>query len=253
MNSYIIPNLVKTCEILKILADRPEGISAAEMESLLRIPKTTAFRILKTLCYQNMVEKKGSLFFSGSNLIRIGLSSLRSLEVRSLSIPILSELADETGFTAHLAVSTSNQSLILEVHDSPNPVRVASRPGSIVPLYCSSTGKVFLAYQYEDKLEDYFSTGPFEKFTNNTIVALPEMKKEIEQIKKNGYAVDDREFYKDVYCLAAPVRDSQAQIVAAIGVTGPSTHFTCEDQAGIGQLVKKAAAKLSSVLGHTHI
>ena len=249
MNNYLIPNLVKACEILSVLVERPKGISAAEVEELFQIPRTTAFRILKTLCSQKMAEKRGSLFFSGTTLTKIGLESLQSSQVRPLSIPFLSKLAVETGSTSHLAIPSGWQSLILEVHDSPHPVRVASRSGSTVPLYCSSTGKIFLAYRYEQELEDYFSTASLEKHTENTIVTFSEMQKEVKQIKHYGCAVDNREFHEDVWCLAAPVKDSGGQVVAAIGVTGPSSQSDRQKKADICTYVKEAAEELSAVLG----
>ena len=140
--------------------------------------------------------------------------------------------------------------MILEVHDSPNPVRVASRSGTTVPLHCSSTGKIFLSYRYEQELEDYFSARSLEKRTGNTIVTLSEMQKEIEQIKSDGFAVDNHEFHADVWCLAAPVRDSGGQVVAAIGVTGPAAQSDSQKKADICTYVKKAAAELSVELGY---
>jgi DNA-binding IclR family transcriptional regulator len=250
MNNYVIPNLVKACEIMKVLADRPKGILAAEAEKLTQIPRTTAFRILKTLCSEGMADKRGTLFFAGPGLIQIGLNSLRSLEIRSLAIPFLSELATKTHFTAHLAIPSGWQTLILDVHDSPNPVRVASRSGTTAPLHCSATGKIFLAYLHEQKLEDYFSVTSPQKNTANTIVTLPEMQKEIERIKSDGYAVDDHEFHADVWCLAAPVRDSEGQVVAAIGVTGPAAQSNSQKKADICTYVKKAAVELSIELGY---
>lgn len=250
MNNYAIPNLVKACEIMSVLAERPEGISAVELEKLVQIPKTTAFRILKTLCSQGMAEKRGVLYFSGSDMIKIGLKSLQASQIRPLSIPFLSQLAMETRFTSHLAILSGYQSLILEVHDSPSPVCVASRPGTIVPLYCSSTGKVFLAYRLEADLEDYFSSQPLKKYTDNTIITLSEMREELRQIRKDGYAVDNREFHCDVCCLASPVRDSRGQVAAAIGVTGPAVHFTSQSQMKISDSVKRAAGELSAELGY---
>lgn len=250
MNNYLIPNLVKACEILSVLAERPEGISAVEVEELVQVPRTTAFRILKTFCSQEMAEKRGSLFFSGPALLKIGLKSLQSSQVRPLSVPFLSDLAVKTDLTAHLAIPSGYQSLILEVHDSPNPVRVASRSGSIVPMHCSSTGKVFFAFRYEEQIKDYFAQISHEKFTDNTIVTVQEMKEEIEQIKKDGYAVDNHEYHEDVYCIAAPVRDSKGQVIAAIGVTGPEMHFSKHNKSEVAQLVKQSADKLSTVLGY---
>lgn len=250
MNNYAIPNLVKACQVMSVLAERPDGVSSVELEKLAQVPRTTAFRILKTLCSQEMAEKREALFFPGPGLMKIGLKSLQSSQIRQISIPFLSQLALKTGFTSHLAIPSGNQALILEVRDSPNPVRVASRPGTIVPFYCSSTGKVFLAYRYDQSLEAYFSDVNYEKFTANTIVTLTEMKKEIEQIKKDGYAVDDQEFHEDVRCLAAPVRDSRGEVSAAIGVTGPAIHFDRQKQSEVCQFVKKAGSELSTELGY---
>lgn len=250
MDNYSIPNLVKACEILKILASKAEGVSANELEELVRVPRTTGFRILKTLCAEGMAEKRGKLYFAGNDLVQIGLNSLRSLEIRTLAIPFLSDLASQTGYTAHLAVPSGRRSLILEVHDSPHPVRVASRSGTSVPLYCSSTGKVFLAYLFEGELEDYFSTVDLQQHTNNTIVTLETMQREIEKIKDVGYAVDDHEFHKDIWCLAAPVRDNTGKVVAAIGVTGPTAQSDDQKRVQICTHVKQAAAELSAVIGY---
>ena len=250
MNKYMIPNLVKACGIMKILADRPEGILATEVESLAQIPRTTVFRILKTLCSEGMAEKRGTSFYAGPGLAQIGLNSLRSLEIRPLSIPFLSELATNTDFTAHLAIPNGRESLILEVHDSPHPVRVASRSGTSVPLYCSSTGKVFLAYLYEQELDDYFSNTQLEKLTDNAIVTASRMQDEVDRIKIAGYAVDNHEFHKDIWCLAAPVRGSDGQVVAAIGVTGPAAQSDSQKKADVCMYVKKAAKELSTELGY---
>ena len=250
MNKYLIPNLVKACDMMSILAEQPEGISAAEMEQHVQIPRTTAFRILKTLCAQGMAQKRGTLFIAGPQLMQIGLKSLQSQEIRSLAIPFLSDLAQKIGLTAHLAIPNQWNSLILEVHDSPNPVRVASRPGTIVPLHCSSTGKVFLAFCYEDQIAEYFSQATLTKFTDTTIVTPDVMEREIKQIKTNGYAVDNHEFHENVFCIAAPVRDNRGQVTAAIGVTGPSMQFSRANESDIIQIIIQSANKLSEVMGY---
>jgi DNA-binding IclR family transcriptional regulator len=250
MNNYIIPNLLNACKILSILANEPEGISTNRLENLVEVPRTTAFRILKTLCSAGMAEKRGRLYFPGPRLVQVGLNSLRYMEIRTLSIPFLGELAMKTGLTAHLAIPSGMESMILEVHDSPHPVRVASRPGTTVPLYCSSTGKVFLAYLHEHDLEDYFKETSLQKFTDNTIISLDQMRQEVEQVKSNGFSVDNCEFHEDVWCLAAPVRDGTDQITAAIGVTGPSSQSHRQGISELSKQVKQTAQQLSASLGY---
>ena len=249
MNNYVIPNLVKACEIMKVLACSPEGVSAVQIESSVNVPRTTAFRILKTLCSEEIAIKRGSLFYAGSGLVQIGLNSLKSVKIRSAAVPFLRELAIRTNLTSHLAVPSGFQSLILEVHDSPSPLRVASRSGTTVALNCSSTGKIFLAYLYQNMLEEYFEKTVLEKLTQNTIVTLDEMNVEIERIKRDGYAADRKEFHEDVCCLAAPVRNEKGDVIAAIGVTGAALSFMDAREKQIAEAVMLTANELSNVMG----
>ncbi|ARN55707.1 IclR family transcriptional regulator [Sedimentisphaera salicampi] len=251
MNKYQIPNITKTCKILMLLAENPKGLSASEIEERSETARTTVYRILQTLCAQEMVQKKKGLFFAGTQLVRIGLESLHSMEIRSLCVPYLRDLANKTGCTSHLAIPTGWQSLILEVHDSPNPVRVASRPGTTVPLYCSSTGKIFLAHIYKNKLKEYYSNHLPEKFTANTITTLEEMQEEVNKILEKGYSVDAQEYHNNVCCLAAPVRNGSREICASIGITGPSDNLSENRLEGFSEEVITAAENLSKSMGYS--
>lgn len=250
MNNYTIPNLVKACNILKVIACRPEGIPAVAIEDIVDVPRTTAFRILKTLCAEDFVVKRGTLFFAGPALVQVGLNSLKSTKISTEAIPLLRDLAISTNLTSHLAVPCGFQSLILEVHDSPSPLRVASRSGTAVQMHCSSTGKIFLAHIYHDRLDEYFEKTVAEKHTENTIVTVEQMKQELEWIRANGYAVDRREFHEDVCCLAAPVRNDKGDVIAAIGVTGAAMSFTDEVEKQIVAEVTKIADRLSAIMGY---
>ncbi len=250
MNNYAVPNLVKACELLKILADRPNGISAAEVEDLVQIPRTTAFRILKTLCSQGMVEKRKTNFFAGPGLFEIGLHALSKSDLRQLAVPLLQELTRKTGQTSHLAIPSGWHSLILEVCDSPDPVQVASRPGTLADLHCSATGKIFLSYLYKDHLNEYSESFQPKKRTDNTMTSYAELCSMIEQVRQTGFALDEEEYHPGVRCLAAGVRDMRNEIVAAMGVTGPVASFTKDKIEFVKECVLKASNTLSKSLGY---
>ncbi|AQQ08648.1 YiaKLMNOPQRS operon repressor [Sedimentisphaera cyanobacteriorum] len=251
MNKYQIPNIIKACRILELLAENADGLSASDIEQMSEAARTTVYRILQTLCAQGMAEKRNGLFFAGTQLVKIGLDSLHSMEIRSLCVPFLRDLANKTGCTSHLAVPAGWQSLILEVHDSPNPVRVASRPGTTVPLYCSSTGKIFLAYIHKDSLKNYYCSHHPEKFTENTITTLEEMEKEVNKILENGCSVDAQEYHENVCCIAAPVKNGSREVCASIGITGPSSSLPEQRIEGISGEVTQCAEKLSEAMGYS--
>lgn len=249
MNTYITPNLAKACRILHLLSQGNRGLPAKLFRERLSISKTTTFRILKTLCAEGFAEKKGHLFYPGHELIQVGLNTLNRIDIREQSVPVLKELTAATRQTSHLAIPSNDKSLILEVCDSPLPVRVASRSGTLVDLYCSSTGKVFLSYLYEDHLEEIYS-GNVEAHTKNTICDINEMRREIEQIKAQGCAVDNEEYHEGVRCLAAPVFGIDNVVIGAIGITGPSSSFTPEKTEEFKKKVIESADRLSRIMGH---
>ena len=249
MNKYIIPNLKKACNVLKLLTQEPQGLSLNEISERLDIPKTTALRILTTFCGENMASKRDAKYFVGMALVQTGLSGLASMDVRTVAVPVLQDLAQATGETAHLAVLSGDRAMLVEVCDSPHPFRVASRPGTLVPLHCSSAGKVLIAYAIEEDLADFFRGANLETRTPNTITRIDELEEEAERIRSRGYAVDEEEYYPDVRCIAAPVWDDHGDVVAAVGITGTATRFTPEKVEPFSVLVVEAAGRVSEGLG----
>jgi DNA-binding IclR family transcriptional regulator len=249
MDQYTIPNLVKAVEILRLLSSHPQGLSAVSLEKQVKIPRTTAFRILKTLLATNMALKQGHTYLAGPALVEIGLNTLNQLEIRQQAVPILRALTAETGYTSHLAVPSGRHSLIVEVCDSSHPIRVASRPGTSVSMHCSSTGKIFLAYNHANQLAQVLDTSSLEARTANTLVKLDDLQRMTQEVRQAGYAVDEREYHDDIRCLAAPVFDLNSRVVAAMGITAPIAHFQKPMIPTVSRMVMQAAQKLSEKLG----
>lgn len=249
MGNYIIPNLMKTSRLLSLLARSGSGLTAAEIESSIQLPKATAFRILKTLGQSGFVRKENGKYHTGPALVEIGILSLAQAEIRKMAVPVLQELTESTGFTSHLAIPSGCQSLILEVRDSPNPVQVASRPGSLVDLHCTSTGKIFMAFNFHDRMEMLLSAGPLKKYTRYTIVDPAALKAAARKVREQDYAIDDREYHDDIRCVAAPVRDINNRVIAAIGITAPVIQFPLSKTEMIVTRVLQASGRLSSRMG----
>ena len=249
MNQYIIPNLAKGVGVLRLLSEHPSGLSALQIERHTKLPRTTVFRILKTLQAEGLVCKRANQFMAGPGLLEIGLNALNQLDIRALAVPILQDLTHETGFTSHLAVPSGRQSLLLEVCDCSGPVRVASRAGSAVDLHCSSTGKVFLAFLYADAIKEFYQDRPLTRRTASTITDLEQLQLSLEQIRKQGYAVDDGEYHEDIRCVAAPVYHGDGSVIAAVGITAPANQLQKAKYSQLAQKAIIAAEKLSQQLG----
>lgn len=245
MVSYVIPNLANACRIISLVSESDQGLSLSELEQGLSLPRTTAFRILQTLCQERVLAKQGKRYQVGAQLFKLGLNVLGSQRLSQQALPFLQQLALKTGLSCHLALPHTEGALLVEVCDSPNPLRLAARPGTIAAFNCSAAGKVFLAHLYIDQLAELAAAGRFVNHTIRSITEPVQLHSELQRVLSRGYAGDEMEYHIDVRCLAAPVRNEQGQVVAAVGVTGPLTVFGKQPITAIIASLKQTAIDIA--------
>jgi DNA-binding IclR family transcriptional regulator len=238
---YTIPSLQRGIRIVEAILGKDNGLSALELEEQFGIPKTTIFRILHTLQNESWLEKHGERYLAGHRLIQSGLQALSGMELRRVSVPFLDKLSKETGETAHLGIWAGKQVMVAEVCDGPKHIRIACRAGTLTPAHCSSLGKVLLAGVVgSENLQAFYKGEILEKRTPSTITDLDELAAELDKTVAQGYAVDDREYYEDVRCVASPVRNAFGGVVAALGIT--ATTLTLKES-----MIPEIAAKVAEV------
>lgn len=138
--------------------------------------------------------------------------------------------------------------MLVEVADSPHPVRIAARPGTLVDLHCSSTGKVFLAFQIPEPAQ-FIQTLELSPHTPNTDTTPTAVLASIEQTRKQGYAMDEEEFVPGVRCIAAPVKNAFGKTVAAVGITASISTFTKAKTRNMAEKLNHAVSEISANLG----
>ncbi|MBI9104948.1 MAG: IclR family transcriptional regulator [Spirochaetales bacterium] len=248
--SYTIPVLEKTFSVIKCISEHDDGLTLSDIVKKIEVPKSTVFKILHTLEKELILEKKSDKYFLGSMLIHYGLHTLSQRDLKGVARPFLSSLMEETGETAHLAVPVGMQTMILDVVLTTHPIRFSSPVGSLFPLHCTSHGKLFLTYNNEFSLEEYFQANTLIKRTENTIIDLEAMQKEIETIRNQGYSMDEVEFVDDIRCCAAPIMDNKGSCIGAIGITSTIITFGKERIGEISKKVKDIALNISTEMGY---
>lgn len=249
MDKYIIPNLRNACRILKWMREHPAGHTLQDISENLKIPRTTTLRILKTLQAEHLIREENRNYNLGASLISLGMGARAGIEIRNIALPHLKHLTDQSGETCHLAIPMEGRSMIIEVNLSAHPLRATSRAGAIVDLNCSATGKVFMAYVYFDRLKDLVPREGFVKKTPNTLTTFEELEKEAILIRKQGYSIDEEEFFTGVRCMAVPVSDSENQVVAAVGMTASVQRFPRSKIRKICRLLQEASLSIAQELG----
>lgn len=225
-----------------------ERMGIRELGKSLGLPKTTIFRIIKTLVSLNIVEQDSDeQYHLGLALSQYGTRVNASLNIVTVSSPFMKNLARELGETINLGILYENQ--ILMVHSEfgePYTLQLILKP--VTPLYCSSIGKLFLAYQDAAARADYFRQ-ELPKRTINTIVTPKQFEAERKDIVANGTAHDREEYEYGLSCISAPIFGSDGKIAAALSVSGPTTRLGYKGTERIENLLKTAARDVSKAIG----
>ena len=250
--AYTVKSLVKALNILEVLADEDVPYTLTQLSRRLHLHVSTVHRLLVNLVRHGFVEEdtvSGGYQLS-YRVLRMGLRVLDRLDFRRAASPLLRDLNLRTKETVHLAILQETRAISIEKFDSPQAVGLDARLGRVMPLHCTGVGKTLLAYQGEDFLNQMAQSPGLTRMTAHTLTGLPQLRKELERIREQGYALDQEEAVDGLRCVAGPVFNHTGQIVAAFSVTGLATRLTPARVPEIAQLVRETSQQITYRLGY---
>lgn len=243
-----VKSVTKVFDILEYLGASRRVVSVSDVARETGVNVTTAFRLLQTLIGRGYVVQDGASkgYVLGPRFFQIGSAYLEGSDLASLARPHLETLRDEVGETAYLVIYSQGEIVQLCKADGKQTVSASIRPMVREPAYCTATGKVLLSGLESDALEKYFDGVELHAYTPQTVTDRAELLREIERVRKNGYALDVEEFVPNLCCLSVPVQgngqaDGNGGFVAAISIAMPKTRFKKTAVTGwVEQLSEKA-------------
>ncbi len=237
--------LARGLQALDLVASSRGDMRVTELAAFLHVDKASASRLASTLAHFGYLERDEATrrYRIGPRLLALGLRHLRHVPVPEIAGPYLRALMERTGECAHLGVAAQGRVLYIGQAESPATLRANVPLGHTAPLHCTALGKALLAYGLLDIPE------PLERFTPRTMTDPVRLARHLAQIHRQGYAIDDEEFDPGVRCVAAPVFDHRGFVLAAVGISGPTTRMTKRRLPRLAQVVMEAAGQLSARMG----
>jgi DNA-binding IclR family transcriptional regulator len=249
--SYNITALQRGLRLLQLFSESPHGLTAKQVAGRSRLPVSTVHRFLANL------EGSGFLNCSGDGVYHLGIAcfaighvALGQLDIRRVSQPYLQELNRQKRETIHLTVRHGLTAVYVEKLDSPEQLRIHSRIGAAVPLYCTAVGKVMLAYMPDDEREKVLPQLSLQCLTPNTVSNLQELDAELYRVRKNGYACDLEEHELHIRCVAAPIWDHDGSVNASLSITAPVVRMAVTRLRQLAPLIQTAGLQISRELGY---
>lgn len=245
--------VAKALDILGAFDRHHQELGVTELAERLGLHKNNVFRLLATLETRGYVaqNRKGGSYRLGLKTFELGNVFLHHLGIQRHARPVLGNLVGKCNETAYLAVTDGKDVVYVLMHETTHRVRVIPRLGHRLPAHCTASGKVQLAFESQDRLQELFKDHPLPKLSENTITEFDRLRGHLAEVARQGYAVDNQELECGVCCVAAPVRDYSHRVVAGVGLSGPVSRFPLDRiEAELVPLVKEAAAKISQRLGY---
>ncbi|MBI4804582.1 MAG: IclR family transcriptional regulator [Desulfovibrio sp.] len=215
-------------------------------------PPPTVHRLLGVLAQKSYVRQDPQTkeYLLSVKLLELGAKVRGQLDLITLARPFMKEIMETSGETVNLVVFDNFEAVYVEQEANTRAMlRMFTRVGARVPLYCSGVGKAYLAAQDEAKAMEYFVAQHKTRHTDRTIVDKQAFLDELGTIRGQGYAVDNEEMEAGVRCAAALIRQFKGQVAGAMSISGPSARLTLEKVAEMGLALKRVTGLISAEMG----
>jgi len=250
-HNQISPALSRGLKVLELLAQEESELSLKSISERLDIPTPSLWRILWVLRDNGylLFDQDKKTYRLGFKFLYLGNILLNRMGFRSQARGYLKQLVELTGETAELSARVKDQLILIDQIDGPEAVRLFSRIGSAYPYFhATAPGKVYLAHITGEKLKRVMDRMGLPRITRHTITTFTKLENQLKSVKERGYGFDRQEMRIGVSRIAAPVFDHLGQVVACLGVAGPSFRITTKNYETIGKWTKDLADQLSEEL-----
>jgi IclR family acetate operon transcriptional repressor len=240
----IVGTVARALALLDALAASESALGVSELARRTGVNTSTASRLLVTLEHEGYVEREqGGPYRLALKLVVLGDHVLAGLEIRTLGRPLLEQLVAATGETATLSVAYEQGAVTIDFVPAESTVATISGLGRPSVAHATATGKVMLAFA-PSSAGGELPDGELRAYTDRTITDAGELVKQLESIREQGFAeaVSEREL--ELSAMAAPVHGSDGELIAIVGLQGPSSRLTATRRRAVRRALLDTARAL---------
>ncbi|WP_306192284.1 MULTISPECIES: IclR family transcriptional regulator [unclassified Streptomyces] len=246
-----VQSVDRAISVLEILAQRGEA-GVSEVAGEIDVHKSTAFRLLGALEARGLVEQavERGKYRLGFGIVRLAGAVTGRIDITQQGRPVCERLAEEIGETVNIAVLQEHYAINLYQVRGPAAVTAHNWVGQLTPLHATSSGKILLAHLPARERAALVAEAGLKKVTPHTITAKTKLEKNLAEARERGYAWTTEEFEIGLHAIAAPIRNRDGEVVAALSASGPSYRFTEVRLHELAPVLVKGADEISHRMGY---
>lgn len=220
------------------------SLSLQEIAERIRMPKTTAFRLVNTLERAGfLIRMDNQQYCLSLKIARLGGLVRSTLSIREIARPVMLLVNEQTSETITLNTIVGNDRMVLEVVDTPAPLMSMARPGQHMPLYLGASSRILLAYMEPQDLERVVKANMNEPDFDRAA-----FDRELARFRRQGYAISRSQRVPGLTAIAVPIFDIHGEVRHCLALTGPSVRVDSRDQE-LADILLVAGRDISTRLG----
>ncbi|WPH12631.1 IclR family transcriptional regulator [Variovorax paradoxus] len=236
--------------LLEVMAAKDQRYSLQGLVEETGMPKPTLHRMLQQLEGAGLLQREGDgrHYGIGTRLRRLAENLLLNDSLHGARHTVLRQLVEEIGESCNLTALSGSEVVYLDRVETAAPLRFYLHSGSRVPVHCSASGKIFLAQMSAAQRRRLLSNAPLEPYTARTLTDPDALEKEVQRVRKDGYAIDNEEFLPGLLCIAALVPsgdDGPSNL--CIAVQAPVMRLDAAKAKALLPALQRAAEALSRI------
>jgi IclR family pca regulon transcriptional regulator len=250
-------SLERGLAILSAFGSDRSTIGVSELSRELGLSRSTTHRYIATLTALGYLQQDAETkrYRLGPRVLDLGFAAINSMDIREISVPHLQALSDATGFTANLAILDGGDVVYIErcrtSRSGQREIDLNLHVGSRLPAYCTAMGKALLAFVPDERFEEIIDGVELVARGPNTITGRVALRAEMARIRTMGVAVNNEELAYGLRSIAAPIRSSSGEVVAALNLAVHRSMVSIDDLIErYGPAVKRTADAISAEIGH---
>ena len=249
---YHVPALARGLQLLSQFSREQPELSGAELARQLELPRASVFRMLCTLEQAGFLERcvDGVHYKLGLGVLRLGFELLASMELTELGRPVIEELRERSGYSAHLVVRDGREVVFIAKVAGRSSLFQSVQVGARLPAHATVLGRVLLSDLSAGELAALYRHASLAAYTGKTPTTLSELSELIAQDRQRGHGISMGGYESGISTVAAPVFSGPGKVAAAISVTVPAQSIEAPELAELVAMVCDAARQLSDRLQH---
>jgi IclR family KDG regulon transcriptional repressor len=234
-------------DILEELLKHSEGIQLRELGKKLRIADSSIHALVNTMLHRKYIRMdENRKLYLGNKLY--AFAAPLSSPLIGLVKPFMKEIKTRFNENVHLAILDGPDVMYIAYEESSHPIRYVMEIGRVQPAYVTGVGKMLLSALTDRQIVEMYDNYHFEKFTANTITTVEHLIQKLQQIRQDGYSVDDFESYEGTKCFAAPIYNNDDTMIASLSISIPQVRFGENRDEEFIRVIKDTTKKISSLL-----